>query len=167
MRKIDIAPASARWVFATILAAGGTAGLIDFLYATATTLIGGAPATRPWMGVAAALFGLDPVVRIGAPMALVGALLHFLITIGAAAVFYAAAVRQRLLVRHALATGIAFGLLFFLAMNYVIVPLSVIGHPIYNGARTIAYAIVAHVIMIGLPISLITAWRVKRLERAV
>ncbi len=167
MRKIDFAPKSTGWVLATICLAGGTAGAIDLFYATARTVSGGGLATRPWMGVAAALFGRAIVARIGTPMALVGVALHFLITIGAAAIFYAVAARQRLLVRYALVAGLGFGVLFFLAMNYVILPLSVIGQPIYNGAETIAYAIVGHVFMIGLPIALITAWRLKRLDRAV
>jgi hypothetical protein len=167
MRKIDFAPKSASWVLATICLAGGTAGAIDLSYATAKTVSGGGLATRPWLGVAGALFGRDVIDQVGTPMALVGVTLHFLITIGAAAIFYAVAVRQRLLVRYAWIAGLAFGVLFFLAMNYVILPLSVIGQPIYNGAETIAYAIAGHVIMIGLPIALITAWRLKRLDRII
>jgi len=144
---------------ATILMAGGTAGAIDFIYASTMTMMAGQPATRPWMGVAAALLGKDAVIQVGTPMAAVGAALHFLITISAAAIFYLAAVRQPLLLKHRWVSAVLFGTLFLLAMNYVIVPLSVIGRPIYVGAANLARELFTHILMIGVPISLITAWR--------
>jgi len=151
---------------ATIFMAGGTAGAIDFIYASTMMMMAGQPATRAWMGVAAALFGKDMVIEIGMPMAAVGAALHFLITISAAAIFYLVAVRQPLLLRHRLASAVVFGILFFLAMTYVIVPLSVIGRPIYVGASRIAREVLTHIIVIGVPISLITAWRLSGTRRA-
>lgn len=156
------APARA-WT--TIFMAGGTAGAIDFLYASTMMVMAGQSATRAWMGVAAALFGKSMVIEIGLPMAAVGAALHFLITISAAAVFYVTAVRQPLILKHRLASAVVFGILFFLAMNYVIVPLSLIGRPIYVGAGRIARELLTHVIVIGLPISLLTAWRLSEKRR--
>lgn len=153
----------ARRAVATIFLAGGTAGAIDLFYATAKTVAAGGSALRPWQGVAAALFGLKAVINGGPPMAIIGVGLHLTITIGAAAVYYAAARRLDWLVRHALASGVVCGILFFLTMNYVILPLTVIGKPLYVGTETIAYALVGHTIMIGLPISLIVAWRLKKM----
>jgi len=151
--------------WATIIMAGGTAGAIDFVYASTMTMMAGHPATRAWMGVAAALLGKEAVVQIGTPMVAVGAALHFLITIGAAAIYYLAAVRQPLLLKHRLLSAVVYGILFFLAMNYVIVPLSVIGRPIYVGASTISRELFTHVLMIGFPISLITAWSLSGKRR--
>jgi len=148
--------------WAAIFMAGGTAGAIDFLYASTMMMMAGQPATRAWMGVAGALFGKNMVIEIGLPMAAVGAALHFLITISAAAIFYVAAKWQPILLKHRLVSAVVFGLLFFLAMNYVIVPLSLIGRPIYVGASRIARELLTHIIVIGLPISLITAWRLNR-----
>ena len=145
--------------WATIFMAGGTAGAIDFIYASTMTMLAGQPAARAWMGVAAALFGKEAVIQVGMPMAAVGAALHFLITISAAAVFYLAAVRQPLLLKHRLVSAVVFGVLFFLVMNYVICPLSLIGRPIFVGASRIVRELITHVIVIGVPISLITAWR--------
>jgi len=87
--------------------------------------------------IAAALLGKDAVIQGGDAMAIIGVGLHFLITIGAAAIYYLVAKRQGWLVRHAFLSGLLFGTLFFLAMNYVILPLSVIGHPLYIGGETI------------------------------
>jgi hypothetical protein len=152
--------------WATIFMAGGAAGAIDFLYASTMTEMAGQPATRAWMGVAAALFGKNMTIEIGTPMAAVGAALHFLITISAAAIFYVAAMRQPLLLKHRLTSAVVFGILFFLAMNYVIVPLSLIGRPIFLGASRIARELLTHIIVIGLPISLITAWRLGEKRKA-
>lgn len=148
---------------ALILLAGGTAGAIDLVYATARTVAAGGSALRPWKGVAAALFGVNAVASGGDAMAIVGVCLHFLITIVAATIFYVAARRYHLLVRYPLISGICFGTLFFLVMNYIILPLSVIGKPLYVGSpATMAFAVVSHIIMIGLPIAFIVSWRTKR-----
>lgn len=143
----------------TILLAGGTAGAIDFAYVTTQTLLSGGSPARIWNGVAAALFGVQAVVDGGNAMAIVGAMLHFLIAIGAATVYVLVATRVPALIRLPWPAGIIFGALFMLAMNYVILPLSVMGHPLYAGAKGLFDALVSHVLVIGLPISLITAAR--------
>ena len=145
----------------TIAIAGAVAGAIDLGFNTVKALSAGTSVLRPWKGVAAALLGKDAIIRGGDAMAVVGLGLHFLITIGAAAIYYLAAKRLGWLIRHRFLSGLVFGTLFFLVLNYVILPLTVIGHPLYTGAQTIAIAIPSHIIMIGLPISLIIGWRMK------
>ena len=145
----------------TVAIAGVVAGAIDLAYNTVNAVNTGASVLRPWKGVAAALLGKDAVIHGGDAMAIVGVGLHFLITIGAATIYYLVAKRWGWLVRHAFLSGLVFGTLFFLALNYVILPLTVIGHPLYVGGRTIAIALPSHILMIGLPISLITGWRLK------
>ena len=44
---------------------------------------------------------------------------------------------------------------------YPPVRVKVIGHPLYVGGETIAFALPGHIIMIGLPISMIVGWRLK------
>src|SRR5277367_2542693 len=117
----------------TVAIAGMAAGAIDLGFNTLKALNAGTSVLRPWKGVAAALLGKDAVIHGGDAMAIIGIGLHFLITIGAAAIYYLVAKRQGWLVRHAFLSGLVFGTLFFLAMNYVILPLSVIGHPLYVG----------------------------------
>ena len=145
----------------TVAIAGVVAGAIDLALNTVEAVNAGTSVLKPWKGVAAALLGKNAVIQGGDAMAIIGVGLHFLITIGAAAIYYLVAKRQGWLVRHAFLSGLVFGTLFFLAMNYVILPLSVIGHPLYVGAETIAFALPAHIIMIGLPISMIVGWRLK------
>lgn len=145
----------------TVAIAGVVAGAIDLAFNTVKAVNAGTSVLRPWKGVAAALLGKDAVIQGGDAMAIIGVGLHFLITIGAAAIYYLVAKRQGWLVRHAFLSGLVFGTIFFLAMNYVILPLSFIGHPLYVGGQTIAFALPGHIIMIGLPISMIVGWRLK------
>jgi hypothetical protein len=145
----------------TVAIAGVVAGAIDLAFNTVKAVSEGTSVLRPWKGVAAALLGKDAVIQGGDAMAMIGVGLHFLITIGAAAIYYLVAKRWGWLVRHAFLSGLVFGTLFFLAMNYVILPLTFIGRPLYVGAQTIAIALPSHIIMIGLPISMIIGWRLK------
>jgi hypothetical protein len=165
VEPISTFPAEARrqtaFAASTVAIAGGVAGAIDLAFNTVKAVNAGTSVLRPWKGVAAALLGKDAVIRGGDAMAILGVGLHFLITIGAAAIYYLAAKRQGWPVKHAFLSGLVFGTIFFLVMNYVILPLSVIGHPLYVGVQTIAFALPGHIIMIGLPISMIVGWRLK------
>src|SRR4051812_37525663 len=145
----------------TVAIAGVVAGAIDLAFNTIKAVSAGTSVLRPWKGVAAALLGKDAVIQGGDSMAILGVGLHFLITIGAAAIYYSVAKRREWLVRHAFLSGLVFGTLFFLALNYVILPLTFIGRPLYVGPQTIAIAVPSHIIMIGLPISMIIGWRLK------
>jgi hypothetical protein len=145
-----------------IAIAGGVAGAIDLAFNTVKALSAGTSVLRPWKGVAAALLGKDAVVQGGDAMAILGVGLHFLITIGAAAIYYLVAKRQGWLVRHEFLSGLVFGTLFFLVLNYAILPLTFIGRPLYAGAQTIAIAVPSHIIMVGLPISMLIGWRLKK-----
>ncbi len=144
----------------TILLAGCTAGALDFVAATASFAAAGNSPLRPWFGVAAALVGKPAVMAVGAPMALLGAALHFTITISAAAIYFAVASRFDILKQRPVVSGIIFGILFMLAMNYVILPLSLMGKPLYVGIGLIKAA-EDHILMIGWPIALIVAGRLR------
>lgn len=151
----------AAFALSTVALAGITAGAIDLAINTVKALSAGTAVLRPWKGVAAALFGKDAVVAGGDVMGVAGLGLHFLITLGAAAIYYLVAKRQKWLVRHPFLSGLVFGSIFFLAINYVILPLSLIGHPLYVGGEKIADALPNHIIIIGLPISMIIGWRLQ------
>lgn len=56
--------------------------------------------------------------------ALLGAFLHFLIAFTAAALFYAASRKLNFLVKHAIPSGLLYGVAVYVFMNYVVLPLS-------------------------------------------
>jgi hypothetical protein len=158
----DAAAGRLRWAATTILLAGIAAGAVDFIFASGLAIAGGGSAVRVWIGVAAALFGIKTIIAVGQKMAIVGALLHFMIAVGGAAVFYLASRAIPWLVRRPLLAALPYGLGFFLVMNYVIVPLSVMGRSPSAGLKGIAIGILSHIILIGLPTSFVTAWRFRQ-----
>ena len=71
----------------------------------------------------------------------------------AAAVYYFASRKLRLLVERPVLCGLFYGELVFLFMYFVVIPLSAIGHPQYNIATYITGPI-GHPLLVGLPIAL-------------
>lgn len=139
-----------------ILLGGLVSGLIDFVYATSQAAFKGRSMLLPWKGVASGLLGAAARDG-GAGVALLGVVFHFLFTFSAAAILSLIVSRLPWFTRRPLITGVLFGFGFLLVMNYVILPLSAIGRPIYVGQGFLT-AIFGHVIMIGLPV----AWFVTR-----
>ena len=156
MNHVDQSPRQRSPLVSGIVLAGLCSGLIDLVYASVQTALTGGSVLRPWQGVASGLLG--PAARDGGlGIALLGVGLHFMFTFGAAAVLALIVWRLPWFTRRPLITGVLFGFGFLLVMNYVILPLSAIGRPIYVGQGFLT-AIVGHIIMIGLP----TAWFVTR-----
>lgn len=143
-----------------IVLGGLVSGLIDLVYASAQAALKGRSVLLPWKGVASGLLG-SAARDGGAAIAFLGVALHFMFTFGAAATLALIVWQLPRLAKHPLITGLLFGFGFLLVMNYVILPLSAIGRPIYVGQGFLT-AIIGHVIMIGLPV----AWFVTRGFRA-
>lgn len=135
----------------TILLAGLVAGALDL--ADACLWWGykaGVTAMRICQGVASGVLGAASFEG-GATTAALGVALHFFISLCAAAFFYAMSRRIPLLLRHAVLSGILYGLAFYFLMTFVIVPLSAAPrspHLEGNGFFT-------HMFFFGLPIALI------------
>jgi uncharacterized membrane protein YagU involved in acid resistance len=75
-----------------------------------------------------------------------------LVLIAAAALYLWAAFRHRALIRHWLAGGVVFGVLAYLVMNLVVVPLSNAANPDFS-LGTIVKELLAHTILFGVPIA--------------
>jgi len=139
-----------------IFLGGFFAGLADWIYPTAKTVYKGGSWMQPWKGVASGLLG-QRARDGGVEMALLGTLLHFFICIVAAAVLYYTVKNLKRLPRNFLVLAVIHGIAVLLAMNYVILPLSAIGHGVYplNQLHISAFW---HIVLVGLP----TAWFVSR-----
>lgn len=90
----------------------------------------------------------------GSGIWLLGLGLHFVIALGAAAIYCAASRRLTFLTRH-LVTGAVFcGISVYLVMNLLVLPLSAVPFPI--GPFSVAglrYGLTIHVLLVGLPIA--------------
>jgi uncharacterized membrane protein YagU involved in acid resistance len=87
---------------------------------------------------------------------LLGILLHFVVASCIAAVYFLVSLKLPILIRHAVICGLIYGLIAYLGMNYVIVPLSAIGSRPTPPLRAFLPAFIAHAFLVGLPIALMT-----------
>lgn len=147
----------------TIFAAGLLAGAFDIMYAFTIWGMRGVSPIRIGQSIAAGLLGKEAALSGGATTGMLGLLLHFLMAMVMAAVYYAAARNMPLLVKRAVSCGIAYGLMIYGAMNYIVLPLSAIkasggGGPLYIAVT----GILVHMFLVGLPIALITRRALRR-----
>lgn len=110
---------------------------------------------RVFQSVASGLYGPE-AFQGGIQTAVAGAALHFFIATVAAGVFYLAAARVRSLTRRPYVFGPLFGLAMWLAMNFVVVPLSAARTPTFEDPVVVVTGILAHAFLFGLPIALVT-----------
>lgn len=136
----------------TILRAGLLAGTLDITAALAVYSHFGPQSIRLLQGIASGLMG-RAALQGGLPTALLGLLCHFVIATSWAAIYYAASQRISFLLTHAVVAGTIYGLVVYVVMNLVVIPLSAIGpRPFSLSAAIVAAAIL--VVCIGLPIAL-------------
>jgi uncharacterized membrane protein YagU involved in acid resistance len=141
-----------------VLAGGLLAGALDILYACLYwALKAGVPPTRIFQSVAAGVLG-EASFRGGSASAALGLFLHFFIACCMALAYYLAARRWPVLVRRPVTLGVAYGLLLYVIMNYVVVPLSAAPGSGARDATWIALTVAAHAFLVGLPI----AWFASR-----
>jgi hypothetical protein len=82
-----------------------------------------------------------------------GAALHFLIAVCAAFVFYVASRSLGVLTRHPVPCGAVFGVAMYVAMHYVVLPLSRVNHRVLPPADVIG-ELCSHVFLFGVVIAL-------------
>lgn len=141
----------------TVIGGGLIAGLLDGLDAIIYygAMFGVSPA-RIFHHIASGLIGTRASAQLGWPGVALGVLLHFLIAIGGAAVFYLVALKLPLLVRRPLLSGAIFGLGLYVFMYYVVIPLSALPknpHAAFSWPNFID-EIFAHIVLVGFPIAL-------------
>ncbi|MHB1058473.1 MAG: hypothetical protein ACYC0F_11420 [Rhodanobacter sp.] len=137
-------------------------GTLDLVYAcTYWGLLHGVPPSRILQGIAAGLLGARAFAG-GAATAWLGALLHYAIMQAMVFAYAAASRRAALLLRRPWPCGLLYGLLLYVAMNAIVLPLSAAGRvPTLPG--WVIGSIVVHMALIGLPIALAVR-RVSRQE---
>ena len=145
-------PTGGRILLAILLA--GIAGATgDIIFAFIYYPVG---VKRVLQSVAAGLLGRDAAIGGGWEEAAIGAACHYLISIGAAAVFVLASRVLPMLVRQPWIWGPVFGIGMYFVMNALVVPLSAAGRPLNWKFVTEWVPLAAHMFLFGLPIALIT-----------
>lgn len=148
-------PLSARraspWLL--VLTGGLVAGTLDILYACIFWAVkADVPPERIFQSVAAGLLG-EVSFAGGSSTAALGLALHYFIALAIAVAYFLIARRWPLLWQRPWLSGAAYGLLVYIVMNFVVVPLSAAA----SGPKDplwISLTVVVHALFIGVPCAL-------------
>lgn len=141
--------------FRAILFAGLLAGVLDITAAFATAgILSGASPLRILRSIASGLLGPEALTG-GLKTAALGLLLHFTIATGAATVFYLASRMFKFLLQYPIVSGLLYGVVVYLFMNSVVLPLSAVARKGYPAWPYIALGMLTIMLCVGLPISLV------------
>jgi uncharacterized membrane protein YagU involved in acid resistance len=128
------------------IALGGLAiGTLDLLFAWGFWVSKGATFIGILQSIAAGWYG-KASHSMGATSAWVGALSHYAIATAFVAAYWLAARRLPALLRRPVMLGALYGLLLYLIMNFVVLPLSAAGMPRFDNVPWVASSILAHMI---------------------
>ncbi|MFY9841768.1 MAG: hypothetical protein WA718_14050 [Terriglobales bacterium] len=133
-----------------ILVGGLIVGVLDLTYAVAV-YSPQKPILIP-QTIASGVLGVGSYSG-GTTTAALGVFLHFVIALGAATVYYLASRKLRVLVSHAVLSGIIYGALVYFFMHMVVLPLSAV-HARHMPFIYKAAEFVEHWFCVGLPIAL-------------
>lgn len=134
------------------------AGTLDIISAF---VFAGMSGTRPGQVmrfVASGPFG-DGMSAAGTTGILLGFLTHYAIMFVMVTVFVMVAQRQPVLMRRPIVSGAIYGVLLYLVMYWVVMALRWPGVLPRVSAWAVGNALFSHVVCVGIPIALVTAWR--------
>lgn len=140
---------------AAVLLGGSIAGLLDIVFAISFAAYSGATPVRVLQTVASGLLG-SAAFNGGVAVAVLGLALHFGMSFLWAAAFFTAARFVPALALHPLISGIAFGIVVFLVMRLVVLPLSAFPYPVTFKPLATVLDLLSHMLVFGVPI----AWAV-------
>ena len=136
----------------TIASAGLIAGILDITSAFVIAGIKGTGSIRMLQGIASGLLGQRSFEGEMATAGL-GLAIHFLIAFTAAVVFYAASRKFSSLTQHAVVSGLLYGIAVYIFMYWMVVQLA-FPNARHSMSRDVT-AVIIHIVLIGLPISLV------------
>jgi uncharacterized membrane protein YagU involved in acid resistance len=134
---------------------GLIAGTLDIVYAIVFFGFRGVPTVSILQSIASGLLG-SRAYEGGVATAVLGLLLHFVLMLLIAMIFFIAARRLPSLIRHPVTVGAAYGIAVYWVMNLIVLPLSAYPgtfefHPIIVPA-----GLLVHAFLIGVPIAMAT-----------
>ena len=149
-----------RSLLSAILVGGALGGALDLVFAVSFGAYNGIAPLRLLQIIASGVLGADAFTGGGAAAAL-GFACHFALSIGWAAVFAAAAMRMPALVRRPLLAGLGFGVVVFLCMKLIVLPLSAFPYPVSFKPLSTVLDTLSHMLLFGVPIALIVGRAIR------
>jgi uncharacterized membrane protein YagU involved in acid resistance len=139
-------------IFEAILWGGTVAGILDITDAFVVSSFYGVSPARVLQSISSGLLGRASFSG-GISTAAIGLGLHFFIAFTAAAVYVLASLKLPVLLRRPLVSGAIYGVMVWLVMREVVLPLS-----LFNQGRLTLIGLLnglfAHIFCVGLPIAL-------------
>ena len=135
-----------------ILLGGSIGGALDLAFALVFAAVNGTGPEQLLQAIASGLLGTT-AYEGGLPAAALGAGAHFAMSFAWAALFVAAAARVPRLAQQPWIWGPAFGVLVFLVMRLVVLPLSAFPHPVRLMTLSAGLDLLSHMFLFGLPIA--------------
>lgn len=132
---------------------GLVAGLIDITYAVGFSATRGVPPMRILQSVASGLLG-SPAYQGGVATAALGLVLHFVLMMIIAAIYYFAGTRLRFLVTRPIGWGAMYGFLVYWVMNLVVLPVSAFPSQVKFVPILLITSLIVHAFGIGVPIAI-------------
>ena len=134
---------------------GLIAGTLDITDALIFSHVRGIAPNRVFQYIASGLIG-SRSFELGTASVVLGIVLHYAIALGWTAIFYAASRRFTILLRRPIVSGLIYGIAVYLFMNFVVLPLSGVPHPIKAASLVSRInGVLAVMLCIGLTISLL------------
>jgi len=135
---------------------GLVAGTLDITENLVFNHFRGISPWRVFQYIASGLIGMKSF-QSGWALVWLGVTIHYAIAFAWTGIFFISALKFPTLTRRPIISGVIYGLIVYLVMNFTVLPLSKVPHP--PAATTIASrvnAVLALIFCIGLPISLFT-----------
>lgn len=153
---------SARSTSIAVVGGGLLAGTLDLIYICSFWAARGVGPLRILQSVAAGWLGREAAVAGGHASAVLGLVSHFGIAIAMAGAYYLVARRWPLLARSPWRFGALYGIGLYVAMNYVVVPLSAAGNGLpKQWTWADASHLAAHMLLVGIPCALAARYALR------
>jgi len=138
------------------IAAGIAAAVIEMVFVLPIQEFLGASPVVVFQSIASGALG-EAAFHEGLAAAGLGLGVHLFISLVAAGVYVLGALRWPALLRRAAVSGMVYGVLVYLIMTFVVVPLSAIGFRPPRSLILMLTSLAVHVFAFGLPISLVVS----------
>jgi uncharacterized membrane protein YagU involved in acid resistance len=139
----------AAWIVAGAL----VIGTLDAAYAIIFWGMRGVAPIRIFQSIAAGLLGRSAAMSGGLRTEALGVALHFFISLGIVVVYWIASRYVPLLTQRPILYGAIYGVLVYLFMNYVVIPLSATSRSRFLLSWVVC-SVIVHALLIGVPAAL-------------
>jgi hypothetical protein len=148
----------------SVLWIGLVAGILDISENLILNYRRGVTPAMVFRYIASGLVGAPEAVKLGGAAIALGVVIHFCIALTWTTIFYAASAKVPALVKHAVTSGLAYGVVVYLVMNFAVLPLTRIPPRKPPTLVSVVNALLPLLVCIGLAIALLT--RYVRLQAA-